>query len=135
LYPRAVDAVRKYLIDKMVESSDENVPEQFRNDIKERVDDILSSIIENSPRALFDLFDRNKIFIGIDIGRGGSKDVIFRYRILLGNGDNGAHNKRKFDYMSEDRKETEEIAIKYAFSVLERKLKRQENDRSKEEQT
>jgi hypothetical protein len=109
-HPKAAEVVRNWFTDKMIESlNTDDVPEDFKEIIRqdvidnERIDKILGS----QPRALFDVFDENKIYIIID------KQPEWNWII---------ENESYENSICKSRKEAESFAIKAAFEILEQKL-------------
>jgi hypothetical protein len=111
-YDKAAIVVKQYFLNVMLESlKDENLPESFKEYAREAgIDnDKVAAFIDNQPRGLFDVFDANKIYIGITPNTliGGME---FKYTI----GDiSGEYPTRK---------EAEMIAIEKAFEILNNKL-------------
>ena len=108
--PKAAEVIRNWFTDKMIESlNTDDVPEDFKEMIRqdaidnERIDKILGS----QPRALFDVFDENKIYIIID------KQPEWNWII---------ENESYENSICKSRKEAELFAIKAAFEILEQKL-------------
>lgn len=114
--PKAAEVIRNWFTDKMIESlNTDDVPEDFKEMIRkdaidnERIDKILGS----QPRALFDVFDDNKIFIFIQY-----MDVKDNIEFF--------HSFRNIDTnpvkLFKTRKEAESFAVEIAFEILEQKL-------------
>lgn len=115
-YPKATEVVREWFINKMKESGD-NIPEDFVEQISEKIDGMIESTIENSPHSLFEIFDNYEIYIKIDIaGNNIDNNMIFTYTILPKDKDNTVL------YSSKIRKEAEGAAVKDAFKLLNEKL-------------
>lgn len=65
-YPLAAGVVKQWFLDKMLESlNDESLPEEFKQYVRDQgVDDIkVSTVLEENPRSLFDVFDTNEIYV------------------------------------------------------------------------
>jgi hypothetical protein len=111
-YDKAAIVIKQYFLNVMLESlKDENLPENFKDYVRESgIDnDNVAVMIDAQPRGLFDVFDANKIYIGITPNTliGGME---FKYTI----GDiSGEYPTRK---------EAEMIAIEKAFEILNNKL-------------
>lgn len=88
---------------------DSGVPDDFKEFVKAQdlEDDKISTMINASPRMLFDVFDEHKVYIQINIGPN------FSYSINEGDVISGSW---------ETRIEAEKEAIEQAFTVLEAKL-------------
>ena len=113
-YPEAAKVVNNYYLEIMLKSlNDDSLPENFMEFVRELgVDnDKIAKIIEGSPRALFDVFDENQIYIEISV----SNDK-FSYKIY-------PRDAKFLDVMWYDtRKEVEKIAILDAFKLLNDKI-------------
>jgi hypothetical protein len=99
---------------KMIESfNNDDVPEEIKEFMMAQgiQDDKLTTIIDGSPRALFDFFDENKVFIQINVSNAGT---VFSYNINEGDIISGGWNNRR---------ETESAAITSAFELLDKNLK------------
>jgi hypothetical protein len=67
-YPEAAKTVKAYYLEIMLDGlNDESLPEDFKEHVRSQgIDDNkIATIIEASPRSLFDVFDNNSIFINI----------------------------------------------------------------------
>jgi len=68
LYPEAAEAMRRYFLERMLESlNDESLPENFKEYAREKgvsMDNIIG-MLEGNPRATFDFFDDNELYIQI----------------------------------------------------------------------
>lgn len=67
-YPYATDAVRDWLMGKMIESfKDQSVPAEFKEFMRQQgiSNDRLAKILGENPRVLFDVFDDNNLIINI----------------------------------------------------------------------
>lgn len=114
-YPNAANVVKAYYLEKMIESlKDKSLPEDFKKHMKDRgiEDETLCNILDGQPRALFDVFDENEIYISTSV------NII----------ENGVCYRYSFDGKVEsndynNRKEAEKEAIIHAFELLENKLK------------
>ncbi len=113
-YPEAAKVVNNYYLEIMLKSlNDDSLPENFKEFVREMgVDnDKIAKIIEGSPRALFDVFDENQIYIEISV----SNDK-FSYKIY-------PRDVKFLDVVWYDtRKEVEKIAILDAFKLLNDKI-------------
>ena len=111
-YDKAAIVVKQYFLNVMLESlKDENLPENFKDYVRESGIDNnkVAAMIDAQPRGLFDVFDANKVYIGITPNPliGGME---FKYTI----GDITGEQPT--------RKEAEMIAIEKAFEILNNKL-------------
>ena len=111
-YDKAAIVIKQYFLNVMLESlKDENLPESFKEYAREAgIDnDKVAVMIDAQPRGLFDVFDANKIYVGItpNFLVGGME---FKYTI----GDITGEQPT--------RKEAERIAIEKAFEILNNKL-------------
>ena len=113
-YPEAAKVVNNYYLEIMLKSlNDDSLPENFKEFVREMGvgNDKIAKIIEGSPRALFDVFDENQIYIEISV----SNDK-FSYKIY-------PRDIKFLDVMWYDtRKEVEKIAILDAFKLLNDKI-------------
>jgi hypothetical protein len=78
-YDKAAVVIKQFYLQHMLESlNDENLPENFKDFVKEQgIDnDTVAVMLTASPRTFFDVFDNHKIYIEIHIN---SKNaIIFR---------------------------------------------------------
>lgn len=113
-YPEAAKVVNNYYLEIMLKSlNDDSLPENFKEFVREMGvgNDKIAKIIEGSPRALFDVFDENQIYIEISV----SNDK-FSYKIY-------PRDIKFLDVIWYDtRKEVEKIAILDAFKLLNDKI-------------
>ena len=115
-YPKAAVVIKQWYLEKMLESlNTDSLPEDFKEHVrKEGVDDDkIATIIDAGPRALFDVFDENEIYIFIhymDV----KDNVEFFYSFR-----NIDTNPVK---LFETRKEAERAAMEQAFEILNDKL-------------
>jgi hypothetical protein len=89
--------------------SDVNVPDDFKEFVKAQdlENEKIATMINASPRMLFDVFDDHKVYIQINVGPN------FSYSINQGDLISGSW---------ETRIEAEKAAIEQAFTILEAKL-------------
>lgn len=113
-YPKSMNIIREWVLNKMTETSNE-VPEEFIEEVKKRVDEMINEMIELNPRNLFDLFDSHNLYIIIRKYEKSDNTAEFRYVIL-------PRDIRKEYGISDSRKETEKLAIIDAIKTLEDKL-------------
>jgi hypothetical protein len=111
-YDKAAIVIKQYYLNSMLESlKDENLPENFKEYARQTSidNDKIGKLIDVQPRGLFDVFDANKIYIGITPNPlvGGME---FKYTI---DDISGEHPTRK---------EVERIAVEKAFEILNNKL-------------
>jgi hypothetical protein len=114
-YPKAAIVVKQWYLEKMLESlNTDSLPEDFKEHVrKEGVDDDkIATIIEAGPRALFDVFDENGIFISIEYSLDG-----FTWSNMQ---SDASELKDTTIYLF--RKEAERAAIEQAFELLNIKL-------------
>jgi hypothetical protein len=113
-YPETTKLIKDWYMKKMIESfNNDDVPEEIKEFMMAQgiQDDKLTTIIDGSPRALFDFFDENKVFIQINVSNAGT---VFSYNINEGDIISGGWNNRR---------ETESAAITSAFELLDKNLK------------
>jgi hypothetical protein len=111
-YDKAAIVIKQYYLNSMLESlKDDNLPENFKEYARQTTidNDKIGKLIDVQPRGLFDVFDANKIYIGITPNPliGG---IEFKYTI----GDITGEQPT--------RKEAERIAVEKAFEILNNKL-------------
>lgn len=111
-YPRAAEEIAEFYRSKMIESLDtQDVPDEFKEMVKGQEFDnqYISTFIDANPRILFDVFDANKIYIGVVPNQliGGME---FKYTIGEISGEKPT------------RKEVEMVAVEKAFEILNEKL-------------
>ena len=115
-YPKATTVIKEWYLEKMLESlNNDSLPEDFKEHVRNEGvdDDKIIAVIEAGPRALFDVFDENEIYIFIhymDV----KDNVEFFYSFR-----NIDTNPVK---LFKTRKEAERAAIKQAFEILNSKL-------------
>ena len=112
-HPKTAIVIKQWYLDKMLESlNNKEIPEEFREAV--RAQDIdnenVGTLIDASPRNLFDVFDEHKLFIQINVYPLYSS---FSYFINEGDVISGGWTERK---------EAELAAIIQAFKLLEEKL-------------
>lgn len=67
-YPNSAKIVRQWFLNKMLDGlKDESLPEGFKEFMKQKgVDDEkITDILQNNPRAMFDVFDSNEIYVNV----------------------------------------------------------------------
>lgn len=110
--PKAALVIKQFYLDVMLKGlKDENLPEDFKETVRKIGidDDKIAALMESSPRAMFDMFDSHKIFIGIiPIGNNGDFSVTI-------NGD-------KLPSLFSTRKEADSIAAETSLKLLNNKL-------------
>lgn len=117
-YPKAAKVVREHFLEKLLESLKADLPEEFKDHVREQgvKDEDVINLIGKQPRILFDVFDENKIYIGVScnpvLENNEKENIVFRYTF------NGKIESNDFS----SRKEAELEAIKEAFELLEEKL-------------
>jgi hypothetical protein len=98
---------------------DESLPADFKDMVREKGidDDYLATILDESPKALFEFFDGQNIYVEICVEPQASKDPVFKYTIYntLGSIMNDADSYN-------NRKGAETFAIWNAFQILNEKL-------------
>lgn len=73
-YPKSALVVKQWFLEKMLESmKDQNVPEDFKNSIREAGIDNerVAGVLNSAPRALYDVFDSHKIYVEITVDQAG----------------------------------------------------------------
>lgn len=111
-HPKSTNAIKQWMVDQMVNSfKDESVPEEFKEWMrKESIEDKnLIAIIDSNPRLLFDVFDENEIYIGIEF----IISTPTKFKFTVG---------RECQENRNTRKEAERAAVERAFEILEGKL-------------
>ena len=113
-YPKAAEVVRKWYLDKMVESFanptvNVEIPQDFIDAFRAEgvKNEDAAILIDANPSTLFHLFDEHKVFIQINVG------VVFSYEINKDQVIAGAWNTRK---------EAESKALAQAFEILNKQL-------------
>jgi hypothetical protein len=111
-YDKAAIVIKQFYLNAMLESlKDEELPENFKEYARQTTidNDKIGKLIDVQPRGLFDVFDNNKVYIGItpNFLIGGME---FKYSIDEINGE------------APTRKEAEKIAVEKAFEILNNKL-------------
>lgn len=113
--PKAALVIKQFYLERLLEGlKDESLPEDFKEIVRQQGidEEKIAVFIDSSPRNLFDVFDKNKIYIqiGVDYNDGGA--VVFRYSF-----DGKVESN---DYSS--RLDAEKDAIVQAFNLLNEKL-------------
>lgn len=111
-YTKAGETVKKFYLDKLVDSlDDKNVPDNYKDFIKasDFEDAQFAQLIDAAPRALFDLFDEHEIFIVIDYDH--------PYKQFIFHSNNGSGESR-----FATRKEADTAAVEESFKLLNNKL-------------
>ena len=111
-YPEAGKVVKDHFLSKMLDSlNDDNLPEDFKEHVRNMgiEDEKIASMVGNAPRALFDVFDENQIYINITHC---SEQNMFKYAI------NEEISTNFYVY----RKAAEQDAVTEAFKLLNEKL-------------
>ena len=106
-YSKATTIIKEWYLEKMLESlNTDSLPEDFKEHVRNEGvdDDKIVAVIEAGPRALFDVFDENHIYIQIN-----TNVPYFSYFINEGDVISGSW---------ESRKEAERAAIEQAFELL-----------------
>jgi len=113
-HPKSAELLRNYYSEKMKE----NVPLEFHDIMKNfpTNDEMISKLVGDNYRALFDFFDENNIFIET-ICYSSDKSVEFNCHLYPLVTNIGWVEKR-----FKKRKEAEKYAISRAFELLEQKL-------------
>ena len=115
-YPKAAVKIKEWFLEKMLDNlkkTDDTVPEEFKDYVRQQGidDDKIAKIIGNNPRALFDVFDNNQLYIKIDIFIGEAPK--FNWSINAEEGGTSFYSSRI---------EAEKDAVAKAFQMLNDKL-------------
>ena len=119
-YPIAAMKIREWIAEKMMESLvTSEAPKEFAEEIKSRgvTESMLINIIDSNPRALFDLFDKNGIYIAIIIFVNNETNATFTYEIYPRDLESNSS-----DVWVTTRKEAEKSAVVDAFNLLNSQL-------------
>ena len=119
-YPLSTKVVKEWFMKEMIESfKDDTVPTEFKDFMLEQgiEDEKVETLINLNYRSLFDVFDKNEIYVNIKpIFKENQKNIEgFYYRIPNCSDMN--------DKKCNTRKEAEFLAVKECFDLLEQKLK------------
>lgn len=117
-HPAAKEVVKSWFMEKMMESfKDQSVPEEIKQFMLQQgiPDEQLVAVIGDNPRALFDVFDENKVYIHVEPFSNALENDLesFGWRIL---------GEEYSNLDCKTRKEAENQAVTKAFSILEEKL-------------
>ena len=112
-YDKAAIVIKQFYLNVMLESlNDDNLPESFKEYAREAGIDNnkIAAFIDAQPRGLFDVFDNNKVYVGItpNFLVGGME---FKYTI-----------SDDISGEAPTRMEAEKIAVEKAFEILNNKL-------------
>lgn len=112
-HPKTTEVLIKWFTEKMFKSFSSGVPEEIERYMTERgvTETQLATFMDINPRMFFDVFDGNKILIGISP----ALDNHFYYSIIF-------KTKKDFKKRFKSRLEAEFEAIKEAFKILEKQL-------------
>ena len=113
--PLSTEVIRTWFFNEMVKSfDDETVPEEFKEMMKQEgvTNERLAVLIDAQPRTLFDVFDKNDIFISSIVRREANENILYTC----------STNMIDNQYHCNTRKEAEVLIIKQAFKILEEKL-------------
>ncbi len=112
-FPKTAIVVKQWYLEKMLDSlQNKDIPEDFKEAVRAKGIDNenIGTLIDTSPRNLFDVFDDHKVFIQINVYSASSS---FSYLINEGDIISGPWHNRK---------EAEMAAIVESFKLLEEKL-------------
>jgi hypothetical protein len=112
-YPKTGKIVMDWFMQKMLESlKDSDLPKEFKEFASEMGlgEEKVGKLIDSAPRALFEIFDTQKVYITISLSKG--VPVKFHYSIN--------EDMDKTFYLT--RSEAEKIGVEKAFEILEMKL-------------
>lgn len=115
-YPKAAVKVRGWFLDKMLDSlKDDKVPEDFKEYVRQQGIDNehVAKILGVNPRALFDVFDLNQMYIKIDIFIKEDGTAKFNWSVNAVEGGTSFYSSRM---------EAEKDAVAKAFQMLNDKL-------------
>lgn len=117
-HPAAKEVVKSWFMEKMMESfKDQSVPEEIKQFMLQQgvPDEQLVAVIGDNPRALFDVFDENEVYIHVEPFSNALENDLesFGWRIL---------GEEYSNLDCETRKEAENQAVIRAFDILEQKL-------------
>ena len=110
-HPKTAAVIKQWLLDRLLESIDDSkVPDDFKEFARQQgiENDKVAGILNNTPRALFDVFDGHKIYVEVIV----DTDSSFWWKI--------GEIQSNIGYTS--RKEADTAAIVEAFKLLEEKL-------------
>ena len=114
-YDKAAVVIKQFYLSHMLESlNDENLPENFKDFVKEQgIDnDTVAVMLTASPRTFFDVFDKNDIYINVTA----FPNKLFMYSII------GEVEEVGSTETSNTRIEAERQAVEKAFKLLNEKL-------------
>ena len=114
-YPKATAVIKQWYLEKILESlNNDSLPEDFKEHVRNEGvdDDKIVAVIEAGPRALFDVFDENHIYIQINVL---PEDLSATFTHII-------NNSFVSLIIYNNRKETERAAIEQAFEILNSKL-------------
>ena len=112
-HPLTKKKVQSWFLQNLLKTINDEMPEEFKEFVRSQTidDDKLATLVVESPRGFFDIFDINDIYININYEEGG-----FTWRIIEPLQLNLPSNSAK------DRRDAESKAIYKAFEILEKKL-------------
>lgn len=114
-YPEAANVIKAYYLELMLEGlNDENLPEDFKQHVRSQgIDNAkIASILDASPRNLFDVFDSNSLFVEIMY-------MEKAFHFTVNDGDNVIATN---DITFETRTECDKAAVKSMIKLLNEKL-------------
>ena len=114
-YPKATAIIKQWYLEKILESlNNDSLPEDFKEHVRNEGvdDDKIIAVIEAGPRALFDVFDENHIYIQINVL---PEDLSATFTHII-------NNSFVSLIVYNNRKKAERAAIEQAFEILNSKL-------------
>jgi len=114
-YPKATAVIKQWYLEKILESlNNDSLPEDFKEHVRNEGvdDDKIVAVIEAGPRALFDVFDENHIYIQINVL---PEDSSATFTHII-------NNSFVSLIVYNNRKGAERAAIEQAFEILNNKL-------------
>lgn len=115
-YPTASVKVKGWFMEKMLNTlKDDTIPEEFKDYVRQQgiEDQKIANIVGDNPRALFDVFDENQLYIKIDIFIREDGSAKFNWSVNATEGGSSFY---------ESRTEAEKDAVSKAFQMLNEKV-------------
>jgi len=122
--PNAKNEMQSFFLQQLLNTIEDDMPEEFKKFVKGQTvdDEKLSTLVVNSPRGLFDVFDKHDIYINVVY----QDEVGFVW-------DMGHPHSGNPSIPYNTRKKAEHKAIFKAMEILEDKLKPKKDEKSEKE--
>lgn len=114
--PKAAVKIKEWFLEKMLNTlKEDTIPEEFKEFVRQQgiEDEKIANIVGDNPRALFDVFDENQLYVKIDVFVREDGTAKFNWSINAMEGGTSFYSSRM---------EAEKDAVSKAFQMLNDKL-------------